>query len=393
MRGLLVCFMFAVSALVAAEDSILSKIKRESFEYDLQKSEVEAKKLHDSWINPINMIYSDTKSDQYGLNQKSKSFKIVVDQPIFKSGGIYFAIKYADATREYTKLAVQENKKALILQAVDLLYSYKKSSLQIKKQRLLIENSRIDVIRKKEQYLAGLIDGSFLDQAILNKNMNEIVLLDLQSALEDIKKGFEDISDRNIEDLEPPRFKLIELNSFLKRNIAIRRASQEAMAKKYFSKMTVARYLPSLSVTASYNSQEISGSFFMPPGRESYKEYGFKITMPLFDINSFRNVESTKIDYLKAELAVMDFKRSQNNLYKNVIRKLRLLDKKIELTREDIKLYRSLLEDTKTLFLAGEKTEYDVKTLENSLKIKKIDLKIYDIEKQRAIVQLYKKVM
>ncbi len=393
MRGLLVCFMFAVSALVAAEDSILSKIKRESFEYDLQKSEVEAKKLHDSWINPINMIYSDTKSDQYGLNQKSKSFKIVVDQPIFKSGGIYFAIKYADATREYTKLAVQENKKALILQAVDLLYSYKKSSLQIKKQRLLIENSRIDVIRKKEQYLAGLIDGSFLDQAILNKNMNEIALLDLQSALEDIKKGFEDISDRNIEDLEPPRFKLIELNSFLKRNIAIRRASQEAMAKKYFSKMTVARYLPSLSVTASYNSQEISGSFFMPPGRESYKEYGFKITMPLFDINSFRNVESTKIDYLKAELAVMDFKRSQNNLYKNVIRKLRLLDKKIELTREDIKLYRSLLEDTKTLFLAGEKTEYDVKTLENSLKIKKIDLKIYDIEKQRAIVQLYKKVM
>ncbi len=393
MRGLLVCFMLAVSALVAAEDSILSKIKRESFEYDLQKSEVEAKKLHDSWINPINMIYSDTKSDQYGLNQKSKSFKIVVDQPIFKSGGIYFAIKYADATREYTKLAVQENKKALILQAVDLLYSYKKSSLQIKKQRLLIENSRIDVIRKKEQYLAGLIDGSFLDQAILNKNMNEIALLDLQSALEDIKKGFEDISDRNIEDLEPPRFKLIELNSFLKRNIAIRRASQEAMAKKYFSKMTVARYLPSLSVTASYNSQEISGSFFMPPGRESYKEYGFKITMPLFDINSFRNVESTKIDYLKAELAVMDFKRSQNNLYKNVIRKLRLLDKKIELTREDIKLYRSLLEDTKTLFLAGEKTEYDVKTLENSLKIKKIDLKIYDIEKQRAIVQLYKKVM
>ncbi|WP_187646836.1 TolC family protein [Nitrosophilus labii] len=384
--------LLLIPLFLISDDSILSELKQKEFNVDFQKSDVESKKLKDSWINPINMSYSYTKSDQYGLDQENRSFRIIVDQPIFKSGGIYFAIKYAQANKIFSHLSIKEQKKELIATAINLLYNYNKTKLLLKKQKYMIKNSKIDVLRKKEQYLSGIIDSSFLDQAILAKNQNELKYIELKSTLEDILKNFKDISDKDPNNLKMLHFTLINRSDFLRENISIKKAKEDERVKRYFKNMTIARYLPSLSLTASYNTQEISGSFYMPPGKESFKDYGFKITMPLFDINSFRNIESTKLDYLKSKLLTQDMKRAEINRYKNVLRKLRLIDKKIELTKEDIALYEKLYEDTKEKFEAGEKTVYDIETMKNSLEARKLDIKIYQIEKQMALLELYKRV-
>ncbi|HIE35193.1 MAG TPA: hypothetical protein EYP79_03225 [Campylobacterales bacterium] len=94
--------------VLIGNDSILSTLKEKEFNLDFKKSDIESKKLRDSWINPINLIYSHSKNDQYGLNQESKNFKILLDQPIFKSGGIYFAIKYAKANKIFSDLSIQD---------------------------------------------------------------------------------------------------------------------------------------------------------------------------------------------------------------------------------------------------------------------------------------------
>ena len=54
------------------------------------------------------------------------------------------------------------------------------------------------------------------------------------------------------------------------------------------------------------------------------------------------------------------------------------LDKKQTLSVENVAIYSKLLDDTKQLFSAGYKTEYDVSLLENSLQMSKLDSKVYD---------------
>jgi len=126
--------------------------------------------------------------------------------------------------------------------------------------------------------------------------------------------------------------------------------------------------------------------------KDSFYTYGFHISMPLFDINSFKNIELAKLNYLKSSLQLLDKKREEKNLYRAIFKKLGHIDKKISLTYEDLKLYSSLLNQTKELFKAGEKTKYDVMTMQNSLNSRRLDLKIFDMDRQILLLELYKKM-
>jgi hypothetical protein len=62
------------------------------------------------------------------------------------------------------------------------------------------------------------------------------------------------------------------------------------------------------------------------------------------------------------------------------------------LAKADEALYRKLLASTKALAEAGEKTDQDVRTMRNSLAIKRLDRRIYYLEKQLQLLKLYAKV-
>jgi len=110
--------------------------------------------------------------------------------------------------------------------------------------------------------------------------------------------------------------------------------------------------------------------------------------MPL-SINTFRDVESAKIDFLKSKLVIEDKKRELNALFEQVMQNIDNFDKKRVLSIENRDLYEKLLVDTKNLFTAGYKTKYDVDLLENSVEIQKLDVMIFDIDRQLELLTLY----
>jgi outer membrane protein TolC len=371
---------------------ILSENKSKIFNYQKEKNQIESDKLQKSWISPIVVSYKKNYSEQLISGRvDTGSFSIGIDQPIFKSGGIYFAIKYADAIRGLNGTSIEIQKRAMIGNALSILYNLKKMALNQKKLRLLVKNDNIDILQKRDSYDSGLIDSSFLDQSILKKNSDEIQLLDIELSIQKLKNDFYLLSDKNPSSIKLPKLKLIKESRYKGKNLELVKEKFAVREKSYSSKMTWTKYLPTISIQARYTDSDPSAIFVNPNLKEAYNSYGFTISMPI-SINSLRDIESSKVSYMEAETKLMDKKKDIENEYKLVLKNLAILDKKISLSKKDEKLYKSLYKSTKNLQKAGEKTKLDTELMGNSLKIKKYDQQIYRIDKELQLLSLYIKV-
>ncbi len=378
-------------------EGYLSELKQQEFSYDYQKVDAESSMLRDSWIQPIRLHYSYAKSNPYDSTQTVQNAAIMLDQPIFQSGGIYFAIKYAEASRIYSNYSVDVAKRKLIKDAISLLMQIKQSDTAIIKQQLLIENANINFQQKEELYMNGQLDSGFLDNAVIELNVFKQALYDLQTAKERLVTSFNSISDLDYKTANIPHLALVQEDQFLNNSIDIKKIESENEKNRYFKNMTVAKYLPKVSVTGGYSwdaldNPSFAGTEVPSPPNTSYYNYGFKVSMPL-DVNFQKDIESTNVDYLKSLVILEDTKRSLVALYAQVDQNLRNYDKKIALAFEIEKLYKKLHGDTRSLFKAGYKTQYDVKLLQNSYKIQEYEIKILEIEKQLELLSLYEKMV
>ena len=369
-------------------DDYISKNKKEQFDYDFKKNEAESSRLRDSWIAPLNLNYSHTKSNPYGDEQTSESAAIKMDQPIFQSGGIYYGIKFAEASKIYSNYSIDVVKRKLIKDAISLLMQIKQMDLKISKQKLQIENSEINLAQKKEGYLNGQLDSGFLDSAIVERNVLIQALYDIETNKERVISKFHAISDMNHENTSVPTLKLITQEKFLEQNIILGMSESEIIKNGYAKDLTVTKYLPRVNATAGYSWDKSNTSYQFGPNEKEYYSFGFKANLPL-DINSFKDVESSKIDYLKSKLVVEDRKRELIALFEQVMQNIDNFEKKKQLSVENRDIYEKLLVDTQDLFRAGYKTEYDVDLLQNSLEIQKSDVEIYEIDKQLELLTLY----
>ncbi len=401
MKHFLLCSLF-VSILSAQDlDSYLSTLKQKEFSYDYEKSLLEKKKLRDSWIQPLQLRYTISKSNPYNergsSEQKTQNAAIVMDQPIFRSGGIYFGIKFADASYMYNKYSLDVAKRKLIKEVIEVLIQIKQSELRVIRQELQIDNARISLEQKKEQYLNGQLDSGFLTSAIIDKNRAIQALFDIQTNEEKLISKFHTLSDLDHKDATIPHLRLIDSQEFLDKNIDTKQLQSQSERERYQKNVTIAKYLPSVSFTAGYNWDKLEnpsfgGNPFPSPPETQYYNYGLKVTMPL-DFNTFRDVESNRVQYLKSLVLIDDKKRELHALYEQVRQNLNNIDKKIVLSQENRDLYQKLLDDTKALYTAGYKTEYDVKNLENSLEIEEVDQNVLKLDKQLELLNLYEKLI
>jgi len=404
MKRFLLCSSFLATFLLAEEldlDPYISDLKQKEFSYDYEKSLLEKNKLRDSWIQPLQLRYSISKSDPYNeqgaQTQKTQNAAIVMDQPIFKSGGIYYGIKFAQASYLYNKYSVDVAKRKMIKEAVSLLMQIKQTSLNIQKQELQIDNSRINLEQKKEQYLNGQLDSGFLNNAIIEKNRVTQLLYDLQTNQERLISKFGAISDLDYKEARVPQLSLVSEADFLEHNIDVKQSKSEADKNRYNKNVTLAKYLPTLSFTAGYNWDKLenpsfAGTAVSSPPETKYYNYGLKASMAL-DWNTFRDIESSRVEYLKSLVLVDDKKRELTALYEEVSQNLKNFQKKKELSVENEALYSKLLDDTQQLFTAGYKTSYDVQNLRNSVEIEKIDQDIFELDKQLELLNLYEKLI
>ena len=390
---LVLCSVLCFTAVHADELSdILSANNNKLFDYDFQSNIAQSNTLKKSWINPILLQYSKNYSKQFvDKTVQTGSFTIGIDQPIFRSGGIYFSIKYAQALSDANDVTIQLKKREMIGKAVKLLFEINKMKLIQKKQKLLLANDTIDIRQKRESYEAGLMDSSFLDQAILKHRQNEIKKLETETSLFNLEKNFSLLSDKNPKNIRLPKLKLISAERYKGSNLELVREKLNYKEKGYSHKITWVKYLPSISVQARYTDADLN-PFFARPGIENkYFAYGFRISMPI-DINMFSDIETSNLAKLKAEAEVIERKKAIDAEYKFIRKKLRIIDKKIKFAKKDEKLYNRLYKTTKNLERAGEKTSFDTKMMLNSLKIRKLDQKIYNFDKQIELIGLYVKV-
>ena len=369
-------------------DSYISENKKELFNYDYEKNEAQSSKLRDSWIVPLNLNYSYSKSNPYGDEQTNENASIKMDQPIFQSGGIYYGIKFAEASKIYSDYSVDVAKRKLVKDAISLLMQIKQIDLKIQNQKLRIENAEINLAQKKEEYLNGQLDSGFLDSAIIDRNVVIQALYDLQTNKERLISKFSAISDMDHKGAFVPSLEMLTLEKFLQNNIVLGMSEGEIEKNRYAKDVTVAKYLPKVNLTASYNWDKTTTSLLLGPREKDYYSVGFRASLPI-DINTFRDVESSKIDYLKAKLAVDDRKRELRAIYEQVMQNIDNFEKKKLLSVENRDIYERLLEDTKELYSAGYKTKYDVELLQNSVEIQKSDVAIYEIDKQLELLTLY----
>ncbi|SHO80859.1 FIG01146407: hypothetical protein [hydrothermal vent metagenome] len=374
-------------------DDILSTNNQKIIKYQKKQNQLNSDKLEKSWINPITISYSKNYSHQFKNSRvDTGSFSIGINQPIFKSGGIYFAMKYANIVHKLGDTNIDIAKKSMIINALSTLYNISKAKLQKAKLSLLIKNDNIDIKQKEDKYNSGLIDSSFLDQAIIKKNSDELALLELDLKIVKLQNAFSLLSDKNPNSIKLPKLKLIKASRYKGKNLELIKKKFEAQEKKYSSKLIWTQYLPTISVEARYNDSDPSPFFNSPNIKEAYYTYGFRISMPI-SINSLKDIEASKVAYMEAQTKLIEKRIEIDNEYKLAITNLNILKKKIALTKKDEKLYRRLYNSTKNLQKAGEKTKFDTELMLNSLNIKKYDKKIYQLDIELQLLSLYSKVI
>ncbi len=384
----LLLLLFLTSSSVANDflsDEILSQERKESFILSQEQLKENSNKLKKDWINPIILQYKKN----LGKENKTSQFIISINQPIFQSGGIPQAIKYANSTYSYLSLSLKQQKQQLIKQALNLLFNIKKIDLNIEKTNFFLKNAQIDIKRKKEQVLNGFLDSSFLDDALLKANTIKHTLVELKYQKKDMINKFDTISSKPYTSFTLPKFKLSSKKEFLQNNLELKKAKASITQKGNFSYMTKAKYLPKINAFYNYSKYHDTKNNIKFSRKEN-QTYGLSLTMPL-DTRTFNDIQSKKIDYLKAKLNIKNIKKEEENFFKSSMQKLAMLDEKIAITNDDIKTYNSILEIMIEEKKAELKTQSDVETLQNSAKIKNIDKEIFKIEKQVQLLEIYER--
>jgi len=372
--------------LFGDEIDILSQTKKDILNYSYEKAQEDSDKLKKDWINPFNYKYIYNEGEEYTTQ---KSF-ISITQPIFKSGGIFFAIKYANSIGDYSKTSVDLQKKELIKQTVNLLFQIKKTDITIKKQKLLVANGKLDITRKKEQVLNGLLDTSFLDNAILDTNTHKNTLVDLEYQKEMLINNLTQFTDKKYEELPLPTLLIVNDESFMESNIYIKQAKEDINSSYWLKNMTISNYLPTINFTADYTKyHETDNNPILT--KDGTQNIGFNITIP-FDTRFLNTIESNKLEYLKKKATLDDKKKEEEAIFNNTMAKLKSLNKKISITYENVELYDSLLTQLQEQFDVGMKTASDVETMYNSKEIKKLELQSLEVDKQIELLEIYARI-
>ena len=377
-----------LNSLIAKEiDSYLSNLYKEMFNLELKKSEVQKNYNSLSWLSPIMLSFERSWSNQIdgGWNPNS-IFSIGIEQPIFKSGGIYYGIKYAKSNYALTYANTIKERAKLNSSALGLLYQIKQTNLSIKKLKLQVKNVNIEVKVAKELFNAGLVDSIYLDDALLKESEANIALINLESTLQDLKAQYQKIGKRGVKS-KLPKLKMLSLEEFLRRNSDISVAKAKALSSRYYAKMIKSKHLPTISVGARYTKL----SHPTPPAKDAFTNYSLKVSMPI-SVNRGNEIEVAKLDSLISSLKVKTTLVEQKATYRAIKKRVNLIDKKIAFAKKEARAYKRILRDTINLYHSGQKSIEDVNLLKNSLEIKRLDIKIYKVQKNLEILKLYERV-
>lgn len=124
----------------------------------------------------------------------------------------------------------------------------------------------------------------------------------------------------------------------------------------------------------------------------SLNSYGLSVSIPL-DISTFNDIETQRIIYLTSKLNLKNTELEEKNFYRTKISKLKTLDKKKEIAKSDYELYNSLLEVIVQERNAEIKTQADVDILKNSQRVKDLEIRVLELQRQIELLEIYSKII
>ena len=202
--------------------------------------------------------------------------------------------------------------------------------------------------------------------------------------------NFNNISSKEYTNFELPTFKLFDEKEFLDNNINLKKIEADVMKKGNYSYMTMAKYLPSVNAYYTYSKyHEIDDNPALD--KDNTHTVGLTLNIPL-DSRTFNDIQSKKIDYLKSKLNLENSKDDEKTFFKTKLDKLSMIDERLQITKDDLDVYDSILKIINEEKDAQIKTQSDLDTLQNSQKIKSLDIKVYEIDKQLELLEMYVKL-
>ncbi len=378
-------FLLLGTTLFASE--ILSDAQRSSLELQKEKAVQDSEATKYQWLNPITYTGSYQNGSEPG---DSLTSTISISQPIFKSGGIESTMKYAENIKSSSTISIEMQKKVLIKSAYNLAYTIKKTDLQMAKTKLALENAKIDLRIKKESVTNGLLDISFLNNAILTKNSIDATLLELDFTKINLINSFKNISTFDPYKVELPVLTKVNSKDFKEKHLEILKTQIDIESKKNLEETTISNYRPSIVANGSYTYDHTSISSAHPKDTTG-SVYGVKVVIPL-DYNYYAKTGSAKVDYLKSKQDLEILKTKEANFFKTQELKITMLDSKLTLTKENIVVYNDLLAQNIELASVGIKTRDDVQVIQNSRDSELLNMKIFEIDKQLELLEIYGKI-
>jgi len=386
MRRLRVVVLTSFLPLLAfsSDSEVLSNTKQEIIK--LKEKQIEEKKQSNkyNWLLNANINGTITKDKD---DTTTKDYNISITQDIFNFGGITSQMQYASQLKKLESLDLDISTKDDLNTLFSYLIDIQINEINLKQNKLNIQNSLIDIRNKKSEYKAGELGISDLNDAIMTKNelsdkQKELALSKLVN-INNIKK----YTNKDYKEIKIPDVKLMSKELYLQSSSSINYAKLDIDVNDSLYKIKKSDYLPTLAATGTYGYQDISKI----NEEDDYYNYGLKISMPL-NFTASSDIEQTRLNHLISKKELEDELINSKSEYEEALLTIKSYEDRIKLALEDIKLYDELLSVNEEEYKAGYKTIDDVETIRNSKLVRELDIKLYKLNIQKEILNLYFKV-
>lgn len=365
---------------MASEVSILRQNKLDIIEQEKKGIQAKSQSSKYNWIAPLNLSSSYTRSD---ANEFVSDSSISISQDVFRSGGIYYQIEYAN-TQLYNNLNTLALKNTTLYKTLFVgLLKLKKLKLVLQQAQYSLLNSEIEVFLKTQQYKAGDVDITELNRALREKNAILKTKLAAKEAMIEQEIELKKSTDLELDSIAIPHFNLLSKEEYLQSNYDLLSSDLDTKESNQAYKISRSSYLPTVSVGGAYGYLDDPNLNY----QDDYYRVSATISMPL-DYNTKATLEEKKALYLQRKLEVIDAQISAAASYNEGESKIKNYEEYNQVTKENIELYTKLISIVEKALEAGMKTGYDLKTLQNTKKIDELEIEVNDINIQIELAQL-----
>ena len=171
-KKIIILITFISIQLIAFDLSLLHTQKQAIQKEKLNEIKASHQNQKYNWVSPLNFSLSKNRSKSASDAAYSTLDKASIrfNQDIFRSGGIYYTLSFADTQKSYQLLSLERENVQLYEQIFTTVLTLKHLILQLRQIQYRLKNSEIDVFLKQEQYKTGSVDMTEFNRAIMDKN-------------------------------------------------------------------------------------------------------------------------------------------------------------------------------------------------------------------------------